>query len=369
MTATSTPPWRWPELRPRPALVLLLVFAAMGLWRGGTVAMEMLAGGSAEPWSRPLLWELTGTLAAWAVLWIPMATALNAPWPAGRWARFLGLHLTGWATYWALKSILMLTPRFLLYPVLGWGAYGYPRWPVHLAMEAMKDAITYALVVVLYLLFRAWRERQTEQLRQAQLEAELRDAQLRQLTGQLDPHFLFNALNTVSSVMYEDLERTDALLTDLGQLLRAGLERRGPTWSLGEEEEHLRRYGALLLARFQDRLRLEVDLTQVPAAAQVPRFALQRLVENAVKHNQDRKEPLTVRVTAQTAEGRMELHVLDDGEGFRNPGQALSSDGHGLRGLREVLRLLYGEAAELQLGRLPEGGAEVVLRFPDGVAP
>ncbi|MDR3683084.1 MAG: histidine kinase [Geothrix sp.] len=369
MTASRATSWRWPELRLGPALVLFLAFGAMGLWRGGTVAMEMLAGGSTEPWSRPLLWELTGTLAAWAVLWIPMAAALNAPRPGGRWARFLGLHLGGWAAYWALKSVFMLTPRFLLYPALGWGAYDYPRWPLHLAMEAMKDAITYALVVLLYLLFRAWRERQAEQLRQVQLEAELRDAQLRQLTGQLDPHFLFNALNTVSSVMYEDLDRTDALLTDLGQLLRAGLERRGPTWALAEEEAHLRRYGALLLARFQDRLRLEIDLAQAPPQAQVPRFALQRLVENAVKHNQDRQEPLTVRVVARAEGGRLELRVADDGEGFKDPARALAGEGHGLRGLREALRLLYGEAAELSLDRGPGGGAAVVLRFPCSVAP
>jgi len=364
MSTTPPSPWRWPDLRLGTALVLFMAFLALGLWRGGTVALEMHTGGNPEPWTRPLLWEVTGSVAAWAVLWIPMTFALNAPRPGGRWLRFLGLHLSGWISYWALKSVFMLSPRFLLYPLLGWGSYGYPNWPLHLGMEAMKDAITYALIVAGYLLFRAWLEREAEQLRQAQLEAELRDAQLRQLTGQLDPHFLFNALNTVSAVMYEDLERTDALLTDLGQLLRAGLERRGPTWSLAEEDEHLRRYGALLLARFRDRLRLEVDLASAPPPAQVPRFALQRLVENAVKHNQDRREPLLVQVRATAENGRLELRVADNGGGFLAPQEALSGNGHGLQGLHEVLRLLHGDQSELRLGRSPAGGAEVVLGFP-----
>jgi LytS/YehU family sensor histidine kinase len=137
-------------------------------------------------------------------------------------------------------------------------------------MEAMKDLITYALIAVAFLVWRMWREREAERLRQAQLETELREAQLRQLTGQLDPHFLFNALNTVSSLMYEDLLRTDALLSDLGQLLRSGLERRGPTWGLAEEAEHLQRYGALLLARFGDRLSLSADLGALPARPRCP---------------------------------------------------------------------------------------------------
>jgi two-component system LytT family sensor kinase len=364
MSPTLRTSWHWPEFKAGPIFGLFLAFLALGLWRGGTVALEMHTGGSSEPWTRPLFWEVTGTVAAWAVLWIPMTLALNAPRPGGRWLRFLGLHLAGWSAYWALKSVVMLSPRFLLYPLLGWGSYGYPNWPLHLAMEAMKDAITYGLIVAGYLLFLAWRERETEALRRAQLEAELREAQLSQLTGQLDPHFLFNALNTVSSVMYEDLARTDALLSDLGQLLRAGLERRGPTWTLAEEGGHLQRYGALLLARFQDRLQLEVDLSSAPPQAQVPRFALQRLVENAVKHNQDRRESLLVEVGARAAAGLLELQVTDNGGGFLAPQAALSGTGHGLQGLREVLRLLHGDRSKLLLGRSEAGGAEVVLTFP-----
>jgi LytS/YehU family sensor histidine kinase len=293
-----------------------------------------------------------------------MACAFNAPVPAGRWGRFITIHLGGWIVYWALKAFLMLTPRFLLYRAFGWGTYSYMDWPAHLAMEAMKDLLSYGLIAFAFLMWWMWRDREAKQLRQAQLEAELRDAQLRQLTGQLDPHFLFNALNTVSAVMYEDLGRTDALLADLGQLLRAGLERRGPTWSLQEEAAHLQRYGALLLARFGDRLSLALDLDAAPGAAPVPRFALQRLVENAVKHNQDRTEPLAVRVSAKAEGGRLQLEVVDDGAGFRDPAAALVGEGHGLRGLAEVLRLLHGGAATLELGEAPGGGARVRLALP-----
>jgi hypothetical protein len=356
--------WQWPRITARAWGVLFLGCLLLGLWRGATVALEMRAGGSLIPWTRPLLWELTGAVGGWATLFIPLTIALNAPRPAGRWGRFLGLHLAGWLLYWACKSALMLTPRFVLYRAFGWGEYTYSQVPTHLTMEAMKDAISYAAIAAAYLTFLMWRAREAERLRQSQLEAELRDVQLRQLTGQLNPHFLFNALNTVSSLMYEDLARTDALLADLGQLLRAGLERRGPTWTLHEEAEHLRRYCGLLTARFGDRLSLRVELGGVPPDLQVPCFALQGLVENAVKHNQDRPGALSLVVRGETCDGGVRLQVEDDGQGFRDPQAAFGSNGHGLVGLREALRLLHGGAAQLLLGRSAGGGAAVTITLP-----
>ncbi len=364
MTVDRDLRWRWPSIHGGVALVLFLSAVALGMWKGSTVALEMQVGGDTTPWSRPMLWEITGGIAGWAVLWIPMAFVLNFPRPEGRWLRFFGFHLLGWWLYWAVKSVLMLTPRFLLYRVFEWGRYSYPDLPRHLAMEAMKDLLSYTLVALAYLAWRMWREREEERLRKLQLEAELRDAQLRQLTGQLDPHFLFNALNTVSSLMYEDLARTDALLTDLGQLLRASLERRGPTWSLGEEEEHLGRYSALLLARFGDRLAVDVRIDPSIRKVQVPRFCLQRLLENAVKHNQDRAVPMQVWIGAEKEGVGVRLQVSDNGEGFKSESNALTGDGHGLRGLKEVLNLLHGTRATLALGARPGGGAEITFYLP-----
>jgi two-component system LytT family sensor kinase len=369
MNADSDLRWRWPSIHLGAALVLLLASLALGMWKGSTVALEMQVSGDNTPWSRPMLWEITGAVAGWAVLWIPMAFTLNFPRPSDRWRRFIGFHLLGWLIYWAVKSLLMLTPRFALYRIFGWGAYRYPDLPKHLAMEAMKDLLSYTLIALAYLAWRLWREREEERLRQAQLESELRDAQLRQLTGQLDPHFLFNALNTVSSLMYEDLPRTDALLTDLGQLLRASLERRGPTWSLGEEEDHLGRYSALLLARFGERLSIEVRIDPSVRNAEVPRFCLQRLLENAVKHNQDRALPMKVWIDARREGEGIRLQVSDDGEGFKVGSAALTGDGHGLRGLKEVLNLLHGARASLSLGARPGGGAEITFHLPLKEAP
>lgn len=358
--------WRWPQLRLRPALVVLAAMVGFGLWQGTTVLLAMRAAGDRTPWPEPFLWELTGALAGFASFWIPIAAVQNAPRPA--WSmRFAGVHLGALVAFSALKDALMLGSRFFAYPALGWGEYEYPLWRVHLAMEVMKDAVAYGLIAVGYGLVRAWRERQALALREVELAGELKEARLQALLGQLNPHFLFNALNTVSSVMYEDLERTDRLLSHLAQVLRAALDGDRPTWSLAEEQAHTDRFFALLKARFGDRLRLTWDVAPELARVPVPRFALQLLLENAVKHNQDRPGALEIRLRARRDGGAVLLEAEDTGRGFAEPSPARGA-GLGLRHLEQALALLYGGRdggrARLERGAGAEGGARVRVVVP-----
>lgn len=359
--------WRWPRIRLRPALALLGLCAAIGLWLGSTVRFELLAGGSTLPASRPFLWELTGALTVWFLVPILQTAALNAPGPRVGWARFLGLHGAAFLLYTGLHIGLMVGSRQVLYALLGWGHYNYGTLAFRIPMEMQKDVIAYAVGTTLWSFASTWRERQERALRAAHLEGELRAAQLQSLTGQLNPHFLFNALNTVSAVMYEDLARTDRLLSDLGQLLRASLDSTGPTWTLAEERTHAQRYVELLTARFGERLRVHWELAPGLESTRVPRFALQTLVENAVKHNQDRTGALDVRIRALASEkgsgNGWRLEVEDTGRGFGETSPA-SGTGVGLEHLARVLALLHGERARLERGQGTEGGARVTLHLP-----
>lgn len=360
---TAPTSWRWPRIRLRPALALLGLFLAIGLWMGSTVRFAMLAEGSSVPASRPFLWELTGALSVWFLVPIPLTAVLNAPGPRVGWARFLGLHGAAFLLFTGLHIALMAGSRQVLYALLGWGPYHYGTLAFRIPMEMQKDIISYAVGSTLWSLVLAWRERQERALRSAHLEGELRAAQLQSLTGQLNPHFLFNALNTVSAVMYEDLARTDRLLSDLGQLLRASLDSTGPTWTLAEERTHAQRYVDLLTARFGERLRVHWELAPGLESTRVPRFALQTLVENAVKHNQDRPGALEVRIRALTSGEGWRLEVEDTGRGFGETSPA-SGTGVGLEHLARVLALLHGERARLERGQGAEGGARVTLHLP-----
>jgi two-component system LytT family sensor kinase len=361
--SSPTPPWRWFVPRLGPALMAFGFCLAAGLWQGNTSLLALRADGRDDPWTRPFLWEVTGVLAAWVALPIPLTAVENAPHPRGHWLRFLGLHLGAFVLFETLQLTLMLGSRHLLYPLLGWGPYLYGPWSLRLPMEVQKILIPYLGIALGYALYLAWKRRQVATLHAARLATELKEARLQALTGQLNPHFLFNVLNTVSSLMYEDLARTDRLLADLGQVLRASLEAHGPTWSLAEERAHTERFVALLAARFGDRLALRWELEPGLERAEVPRFALQLLVENAVKHNQDRPGPLELRLRVRREAETLVLEAEDTGRGFATPSPARGA-GLGLRHLEQALGLLHGAAARLERGTGPEGGARVRLVLP-----
>ncbi|MBZ4418984.1 sensor histidine kinase [Myxococcus sp. RHSTA-1-4] len=355
--------WQWPRIHARPALVLFGLFLGVGLWNGMTVCLTILGDGGIVPGREPFVWEITGALGVWAVLPIIQTAVLNAPGPGVGWARFLGIHAAGYLLFTALHIAVMVPPRYAIYSLLGWRAYHYGDLAFRIPMEAQKDLLLYAGAATVWSLLNAWRERQARALRESSLESELREARLQALTGQLHPHFLFNALNTISSVMYEDLARTDRLLSDLGGLLRASLERREPTWTLAEERAHTERFVALLAARFGGRVTVRWDVAPGLEGARVPCFALQALVENAVKHNQDRREALEVRIRAREDGDAWRLEVEDTGRGFAESSPA-SGPGVGLAHLERILVLLHGERARLERGGSPEGGARVSLWLP-----
>ncbi|NVJ10639.1 histidine kinase [Myxococcus sp. AM001] len=366
---TPTPPlvrpaWKWPRLRARPALALFGFCLLLGLWMGLTLCLTILTEGGEVPGARPFVWEVTGALGIWAVLPILYTAVLNAPGPrVVGWGRFLGIHAGAFVLFTGLHTALMVGSRHLLYALLGWGAYDSGELAFRIPMEAQKDLISYIVSATLWSFLQAWKKRQARALREAALEAELRAAQLQSLTGQLHPHFLFNALNTVSAVMYEDLARTDRLLSDLGGLLRASLERREATWTLAEERTQAARFVALLAARFGERVTVRWEVAPGMDGAQVPCFALQALVENAVKHNQDRTEPLEVRIRAREDGAGWRLEVEDTGRGFGTPSPA-SGPGVGLAHLERILALLHAGRARLERSHGPEGGARVSLWLP-----
>jgi two-component system LytT family sensor kinase len=363
----SVAPWQWPRIRARPALVLFGLFLGVGLWNGLTVYLTILGNGGSIPVLEPFVWELTGALAALAVLPVVQTAVVNAPGPRVGWARFLGVHVAGFVLFTTLHILVMVPPRYPLYALLDLGTYDYGDLVFRIPMEAQKDLILYSVGATLWSLLLAWKERQARAVREATLESELREARLQALTGQLHPHFLFNALNTISSVMYEDLKRTDRLLSDLGGLLRASLERKEATWTLAEERAHAERFVALLTARFGERVTVRWDVAPGLEGARVPCFALQSLVENAVKHNQDRREPLEVRIRAREDGAGWRLEVEDTGRGFSEASPA-TGPGVGLTHLERILALLHGGRARLERGRGPEGGARVSLWLPREVA-
>jgi two-component system LytT family sensor kinase len=210
--------------------------------------------------------------------------------------------------------------------------------------------------------YRKYREHEVQTLR---LQAQLAEARLESLTAQLQPHFLFNTLNGVATLMHRDIEAADMMLTRLSDLLRLTLrDADRPEVPLGEELDLLSRYLDILRLRFPDRLSVETRISASAASALVPRFVLQPLVENAVQHGISRRAGAgRIQITADRSGDTLHLSVTDDGAGMRGDAE-FPREGIGLSNTRRRLTELYGDAQRLTLDRLDGSGLRVALSIP-----
>ena len=211
-----------------------------------------------------------------------------------------------------------------------------------------------------------YRRSRDREVRASQLEAELASAQLDALRAQLNPHFLFNSLHSISSLMYSDVEAADRMMARLSDLLRLTLETSSQELSLREELEILGRYLEIEKIRFEDRLEVEFDVDESVMDARLPAFSLQPLVENSLRHAiAARESGGRIAIRAFREDGRLRVSVRDDGPGL---GEVSSRRGVGLANVRARMERLYGERQSLVLSEAPGGGLEVDLAVPWRVA-
>jgi len=213
----------------------------------------------------------------------------------------------------------------------------------------------------------AWR---AEQVRAAQLSADLTAAQLSALRAQLNPHFLFNALNSVVTLIGRDPGAAQGMVVRLADLLRSTLAVSSEQeTTLGQEVELVTHYLEIEKIRFQDKLSVRWEVSPDTLCAAVPSLVLQPLVENAIVHGTSRlKGAGQIVIGAAARASTLTITVRDNGPGLDalNPQHGT---GIGIANLRERLSRLYGGKAKLSLGDAPNGGCQVVLELPYRAAP
>ena len=294
----------------------------------------------------------------------PLVFSIAARWPLARphVARRALLHFCcslAFCATWAGAGTLLAAalhdpndsysaPHFLswLFITLPFGV------AVYLAVVGIEHAIRF---------FAEGRHRETEVLR---LSQQLAEARVAAIQAQVNPHFLFNTLNTIAVLVRDGDRAATRIVEQLADMLRRTLgPHRANEVTLGEEIALVRQYLAIEAARFSDRLRPEIDLDAALASAAVPSFAVQHLVENAIRHGIARRSDAgRVHVRAIRRGGELEISVFDDGAGLSIPGGEMP--GHGLAATRERLRALYREAATLTVSRGAERGTVATLRIP-----
>ncbi len=325
--------------------------------------LDFVAYGIHRPALLTFLEEGVGGLAGFVIFPLAYLLCTRFPLVSPAWPRNLLAQLAGLCLISVVHTTLIALFRAVLFPLFGFGTESYGSLPVRYPMEFAHLFIYYWLGVCLIYFFHEIRFARERELRQAHLETSLAEAQLQNLRLQLEPHFLFNALNAISAAIYEDPRVADEMIGRLSELLRHLLTREpAQQVSLTQEIETLQLYLRVMQARFEHRLKVTIDVDDEVRHALVPQLLLQPLVENAIRHGMD---PVTFEVDIAIAARRtgetVSLAVSDHGPGL-DPVTPLR-EGLGLRNTRERLERLYHQQQNLSI-RNATVGAIVELQFP-----
>jgi two-component system, LytTR family, sensor kinase len=351
---------QWMKTRPGHVAIAALGWTILG----GVFALPDLSRGTY--WRHALLvsltlwwsWGMVTPLILWADRQIPISRK--------QLGRRVLAHL--------LPSLLVTSLYVYILGVVR-AAFGIAEWNGLPSIGVLVDSLRGLFLwnwLIYWLILGAWQAYRyydhyiADELRLERLEKNFSEARLNALRMQLDPHFLFNALNTISSQVERDPKLARGMIEHLGDLLRLSIESKDrQEVPLGEEMAFLEHYLAIQKIRFGDHLRIETQIAPEVKDASVPCLFVQPLVENAIRHGISRRASGgTVVVSAKRIGSRLDIRVLDDGVGLP-AGWTLENSGLGLSVTRQRLAALYPDGETfLAVKRRASCGTEVEISLP-----
>ncbi len=304
------------------------------------------------------LWWIPITILLWnfAVRW-PSVLKLSA--------RMVAAQVTVSGTLAAAHLLLIqYTIRFAAFQWSSWGGlYRTHRVddPEHFGVEIVIYGFIYGICAFLY----SRMQGQNAFVQKLEIERQLSEAQLKALQMQMEPHFLFNTLNAITSLVSQN--KNDAAMETLAHLntiLRTTLQRRGPEKvPFTEELQLVESYLAIQKVRFADRIEIDIQTTSEARKGLVPSFLLQPLVENAVRHGiESKKSGGRVETRAEKLGDKLWMRVRDNGNGTSLVGS--SGHGIGLNNIKERLVFFYPNAHQFEIESLSGGGYQVTIQIP-----
>jgi signal transduction histidine kinase len=352
------------RFNPAPQVWLPVAWAAFALADAAKTVGSMRAQGMHHSW--PLLFAtdaaswLPWTLGSLFVVWL--ARRLRGTPPLVEWgghiaaAVAIGFAFTAWAD-WIIVRFQPFAPEF---------QHWNPQWANDFYSNLPATIVLYACMLLTYKVLESRARIAEHQTEVAQLNEQLASAHLSALRSQIEPHFLFNALNAIAGLIRE--KRPDAavdMIVQLSDFLRHTLsDASRQEVPLSEEIEFARRYLTIQQTRFSDRLQLHIDVQDGLQNAAVPNLILQPLVENAVKHGISKQQHGgSVRVSASATGDMLDLSVSNDGPSLPEDWNR-SERSIGIANVCRRLQSLYGDASSFNICNRIGGGVEVTIRLP-----
>ncbi|MES2018094.1 MAG: histidine kinase [Pseudomonadota bacterium] len=323
---------------------------------------DYLRDGGHALW-QPVLWETSSMVAATILLLVQRHFTLPYDYLLARPARWFALQAAWLPLYYIGFVPIAFGIRHGIYALTG-DVYEHLPWPQTFFYESVKLTVFISMFILIRFGVLSYYQLLEEKLRVERANALLRQAQLQRLAQQMQPHFLFNALNTISSLMHTDVDRADATLIQLADVLRTTLDvsdlHEAP---LATELRLSQGYARVMQERYAERVTITWHIADDTLACTLPVMSIQPLLENIFKHTvEKRRQPTAITISALRDGGNL-LVRLDDDTGTLTPA---SAPGIGLANLRERLAVLYGERASLVLMQLDPAGVRAEMRLPCG---
>ena len=351
-------------------LWIVAIWCAGGFVDASQTVLMMRAEGGHHPWL-PLFLTEFATWLPWALATPPISgLARRRPIIRGTTASTAGMHLATFAAVSLVAAAWSAMLEMLFNPWDHQLESYFTVWRSLLLNQTLIYLIVYALILTITFVMDSRENMALQQTETARLNEQLSRAQLAALRRQMEPHFMFNALNSIAGLVRD--QRNDAavsMIVGLSEFLRrASEDSHRSQVTLAEEVEYLQRYLDIQKVRFGDRLQVSVDIPSELLQAPVPNLLLQPLVENAIKHGiATRIAGGAVRVAGARRDGKLCLSVYNDGPSLPADGRATDT-GIGLGNLRTRLRILHGSESDFSLRNCGTGGVEVMVTLPLGEA-
>ncbi|WP_348698716.1 histidine kinase [Duganella fentianensis] len=345
--------------------IVAIAWALFWVLMISTSVQEYLRGHDEGVW-KPVLWETTSALTGTMLLLLQRRYTRQYDALVATPLRWFLRQLVWLPAYWIAFVPIAFGMRHAVYGLMG-EPYPHESWASVYLYEDIKMTVFFSLFTAITFGILSFHAMLNERLRVERASSALRQAQLLRLSQQMQPHFLFNALNTISSLMHSNVARADSMLVQLSDVLRATLDvGERHLVPLQTELRIVRGYAALMGERFAERVSIRWEVDQAALACEVPVMSLQPLLENVFKHTvEQRRQPVAIQITAVRQHDMLLLAVQDDSGSLpANAAASVATGGISLGNLRERLAALYGERATLDLRQLAPAGVRAEVRLP-----